>query len=310
MYNRRYYAPCGAIVYNTAANLRLLQFSTDALAASLPLVAGTKLIRVGSILAKDGKLLKRAALLTGIVAGATEIFVNNPWAFAVGDALKVIAAPRTLAATEVTAIETGSGASLGTILSIDGGNNTQVSRITPAGLVVGNIITINYSGIQITYAIATTVVADECKALAAEILRRLGSSDQFRYIQANPQPTYVELKSPEYNGMMEFEALISQGAAASVGTLTTSTDAGLGKITLSAGVPAALVGMTKIGVTTQMPAGIFDADFDYTNYPQGISSSAGVSPLYGGQIKLDGLPYFDGQIAKVLPQIALIPAYS
>ncbi len=308
MYQNRYYAPSPTVVYNTAANLRLLQFDTQTLANNISTAAGAKIIRPGTVMAKDGKLLKRALLLAGVAAGATELYVNNPWAFAIGDALRVIAPPRTAAAAEVTAIETASGASLGNILSIEGGNATHVARITPTTLVVGNIISINFSGVQIAYRVATTVVADECKALASEILRRLSSSDNFRYIQANPNPTYVELKSPEFNGMMEFEVLLSQGAGATLGAIATSTDTGMGKITLSAPTPAALVGMTKIGVVTQIPQGIFDAEFDYTNYPHNTSTSAGVCPLYGGQIYQSALPYIDGQIAKVLPQMAWIPS--
>jgi hypothetical protein len=308
MYKVRTYSPTPTITYNAGANLRLLQFDADVLADTLTPVAGLRIVRAGSVLARDAKLIKRAKLLTAVALAETEIYVNNPWAFAVGDALRVIAAPRTEAATELAAITGATGASLGTITAIELGANTQTSRITLTTAVVGNIVSIDFNGVSIVYTIASTVIADEIAGLAKAILARLALVDQYRYVEANVFPTYVELKSTQLNQILEFEVLLSQGTGGSLGAITTSTDLGLGKITLSAGVGAAIAQGTKIGVVTQRALGIFDSEFDFSDYPQGVSNASAVCPLYGGQFYADGMPYLDGQIMADLPQAQWIPA--
>jgi hypothetical protein len=299
-----------AFVVDPAKSLRLNAFDNDSFAATITPVAGVKIARAGSFVSTDNKLLKRALLLTSVAAAATEIWVNNPWAFTVGDALRVIAAPRTAAATELAAIVGATGASLGTITAIELGIMNQTSRITLTSAIVGNILAVNLMGISISYRIATTVIADEIVGLCKAITTALASCDErLRYIQANPLATYAEIKSTKPYEIIEFEALLSQGSAGSLGAIATSTDQGLGKITLSAPVPAALVQGTKIGTVTQIPAGFLDSESDLTYYQRGILPNFGIAPMYGGQLYTNGLPYMDGQIADRLRQMAWMPQY-
>lgn len=303
------YSPVPKITFNPDNLLRLQGFNTDNLIADLVTAGGLKLIRIGSTIATDGKVLKRSRLLTGAPAGATEIYVTNPWAFAVGDALRVIAAPGATAAVELAAIVGATGADLDTIANIEGAINTQTSRITPASAVVGNIITVDFQGCVASYKVLSAVLADELTGLAKAIAKALYSADDLRYVSATNMGTYLEIKSTQSQQIVEFTATIDQGTGATLAAMTTSTDKGLGKITLSAPLPSALVQGTKIGTVTQLPQAIFDNEYDFTDYPAAIHAEHAIAPCYGGHFYGDGLPYIDGQITKELNQAKFLPAY-
>lgn len=310
MYKVQTYNPVGEGVFNPNSLLRLPAFNVELLVLALAMVGGTKVVRNMSTIATDGKLLKRAKLLTGGAASDTSIYVNNPWAFSIGDALKVIAPPNTIAATELAAIVGGTGASLGTITAIEGSVDLQTCRITLATAVVGNIITVSFQGVVASYQIATAVVADENIKLAKAITRAIGNCDSLRYVSAKSMGTYVQIDSTQAKQIVEFTATIAQGTGASLAVMTTSTDKGLGRITLSAPLAAALVQGTKIGTTTQVPLGIFDGEYDFTDYPNAIPHEHAITPCYGGQFYLNAMPYIDGQITKELVQARFMPAYA
>jgi hypothetical protein len=304
------YNPSPAVFRDITKNLRLAQIDNASFANTLTPVGGIKLARAGAIMATDFKLLKRAVLLTAVASGAIEIYVNNPWAFAVGDALRVIAPPRTAAAVELAAITGATGASLGTISAIELGVKTQLSRITLTTPVVDNLLSININGIDVAYRIASTTVSAEIDGIVGAINNTLATcGERFRYISAANFGTYVQLASTKPYEIIEFEALLSQGAGASVGAIATSTDTGLGKITLSAPTSAALAQATKIGTVTQTPLGILDSESDLTDYPHGIAPNYGIAPVYGGQLQTKAAFYLDGQVVKALPQMAFDPLY-
>jgi hypothetical protein len=308
MYRVQTYDQARTVVFNPVANRRLLTFDTQILGNTITQIAGQKLVRAGAILATDGKLLKRAKTLTASAIGDNTIYVNNPWAFTVGDALKIIAPPNTAAAVELAAITGGTGAVVGTIASIEAGITTQISRIALSAPVVGNIITINFYGLTVVYQIATTVLADELINLARAIAERLATVDQYRYVSAIATTTYIEIKSTQPRSIVEFAAILSQGTAATVGGIGTSTSQGLGAITLAAPLAAAIAQGTKIGTTTQIPLGIFETEFDFGDYLHGIPTEQAITPLYGGQFYSQALPYVDGQVISTLNQAAFIPA--
>lgn len=302
------YSPIPKVTFNPDNLLRLPGFNTDSLIANISTAGGLKLLRIGSTIATDGKLLKRSKLLTGAAAGATEIYVTNPWAFAIGDAIRVIAAPGATAAVELAAIVGATGVSLGTISSIEGSLDTQISRITPASAVVGNIITVDFQGCVASYKILTAVLTDELTGLAKAIEKALYSADDLRYVTVANMGTYLKIESTQSQQIVEFIATIDQGAGASIATMATSTDKGLGKITLSAPLPSALIQGTKIGTVTQTPQAIFDSEYDFTDYPAAIHPEHAICPCYGGHFYSDAF-YLDGQIVKELNQAKFLPAY-
>jgi hypothetical protein len=308
MYKVQTYDRARTIVYNPAANRRLLTFDTQILGNTITQIAGQKLVRAGAILATDGKLLKRSKVLTASAIGDTTIYVNNPWAFTVGDALKIIAPPNTPASAELAAITGGTGAVVGTIASIEAGTATQISRISLSAPVVGNIVTVNFYGLTVVYQIATAVLADELINLASAIADRLATVDQYRYVSATATSTYVEIKSTQPRSIVEFIAILSQGVAATLGGINTSTSQGIGAITLAAPLAIAIAQGTKIGTTTQIPLGIFDTEFDFGDYLHGIAPEQAITPLYGGQFYSQSPPYLDGQVLSNLNQAAWIPA--
>ena len=308
-YKVKTYNPIAQGTFNPDQSQRLYGFNVEPITANLGIAGGVRFIRNMSAVATDGKLLKRAKLLTGAAAADLAIYVNNPWAFAVGDALRVIAAPNTPAATELAAIIGATGASLGTISSIDSIIDTQSCRITPASAVAGNVITVDFLGISASYAVATTVLIDELVKLAKAINKAIRNCESLRYVTAIAYATYVAIVSTQPAQIVEFTASIVQGTGASLALMTTSTDTGLGKLTLSAPLPAALVQGTKVGTVTQIPLGIFDGEYDFTSYPNAIVNYDAITPVYGGQFYLSAMPYIDGQITSVLTNARFMPAY-
>ena len=302
------YSPIPKVTFNPDNLLRLQGVNTSNLVASLSTAGRLKLLRIGSTLATDGRILKRSRMLTGAAAGATEIYVRNPWVFSVGDAIRVIAAPGANAATELASIVGATGASLGTITAIEGSIDTQISRITPASAVVGNIITVDFQGCVASYRILTAVLADELTGLAKAVDKALNSADDLRYLSVVNMGTFLEIRCTQVQQIIEFNAAIDQGAGATLGVMTTSTTMGLGRITLSAALTSALVQDAKIGTVTQVPQAIFDNEYDLTNYPSAIHAEDAVCPCYGGQFYSDAF-YIDGQIARELNQVKFLPAY-
>jgi hypothetical protein len=304
------YQPTPTVIFNPRATLRLPSYNTDTLANSLASVAGMKLVKAGTILCTDGKQLKRAKLLTDGATGATGIYVNNPWAFSVGDVLKVIGAPGATAAAELAAITGATGAAVGTIASIEPAVDAQISRITLDSAVVGNIITVSILGTMASYVIKTAVLADELIGLAKVIQTAISNCESIKYVNATALGTYIEIKSGSTQAIIEFTAAIVQGAGASLAVLTTSTDAGLGKLILAAPLAATFVAGTKIGTLDQTPQAIWDNEWDFGTYPHSIPVEQAITPCYGGQFYLNALPYIDGQVTSKLLQAAFIPAYA
>lgn len=309
MYKIQTYNPVGEGVFNPNSLLRLVGFNVDPLILNLPVAGGLKLIRNMSTIATDGKILKRSKLLTDAAAADTGVYVTNPWAFAIGDVLKVIAAPNTSAAAELAAITGGTGANLGTITGIESAIDTQINRLTLGTAVVGNIITISFLGVVASYQVASAVVADENVKLAAAITKAIASCDSLRYVSVKSMGSYVKIESTQAKQIVEFAVSIAQGTGASLAVLTTSTDKGLGRLTLSTPLAAPLTQGTKIGTVNQVPLGIFDGEYDFTDYLNTIPTEHAITPCYGGQFYLDAMPYIDGQITKELVQAKFIPAY-
>lgn len=303
------YTPTPTVVFNPRATLRLPAYNADALAGSLAGVAGQKLVKAGSIYCTDGKQLKRAKLLTDGASGDLGIYVNNPWAFAVGDILKVVAPIGSTSAAELAAIEGATGAAVGTIASIETSIETQTSRIILATAVVGNIITVDFLGIIGSYTVKTAVVADELIGLAKAVQSAISRSESINYVSVTPYPTYIEIKSGSAKTMIEFSASIAQGLGASLAVLTTNTIEGLGKLILAAPLAAAIPAGTKVGTVDQIPQAIWDNEWDFGNYLHSVPLEHAITPCYGGQFYLNALPYMDAQVAKMLPQAAFIPAY-
>jgi hypothetical protein len=302
------YQPTPTVIFNPRATLRLPSYNADILAASLGGAAGQKLVKAGSIFCTDGKQLKRAKLLTDGTSGDTGIYVNNPWAFAPGDVLKVVAPLGSTAAAELAAITAATGAAVGTIQSIESAIDTQTSRITPAAAIVGNIITVDFQGIAAAYVVKTAVLADELIGLAKVAQTAISSSESTSYVSVTAYPTYVEIKCTSAKTIVEFAVSIAQGTGASLGTVATSTIQGLGKLILAAPLAATLPAGTKVGTLDQIPQAIWDNEWDFGNYPHAVPLEHAITPCYGGQFYLNALPYFDAQVAKMLPQAAFIPA--
>lgn len=304
------FKPQPTITFNPEDNQRLISIDADTVAANMTQIAGMKYVRAGAILATDSKLLKRAKLLTSAADGQPNIYVNNPWAFAVGDALRIIATPGQSAATELAAITGATGTSLGTISAIETNETKQTSQIGLTTAVVGNLITINFSGVVATYTVKSTTIADEVIGLAAAIRSALQSVEWLKYIKVTALSAAVQLEGDADLGLLEFTASLSQGSGGSLGAISNTTLSGLGRITLSANLGAAIAQGTKIGVVTQIPLGIFDSEFDFGYYPQSIPPETSLTPLYAGKFYRDALPYLDGQITATLNGAAFIPAYS
>jgi hypothetical protein len=308
-YRVQTYQPTPTVVFNPRATLRLPAYNADTLAAALGSAAGQKLVKAGSIYCTDGKQLKRAKLLTDGTSGDTGIYVNNPWAFSVGDVLKVVAPLGSTPAVELAAITGATGAAVGTIASIESAIETQTSRITLATAVVGNVIMVNFLGIMASYTIKTAVVADELIGLAKAVQTAISSSESISYVAVTPLTTYVEIKCTSAKTIVEFIATIAQGAGASLAVLTTSSDQGLGKLILVAPLATTIPAGTKVGTLDQIPQAIWDNEWDFGTYPHSVPLEHAITPCYGGQFYLNALPYFDAQVAKSLPQAAFIPAY-
>lgn len=315
MYKVNYYQPQRTVVFNPAANLRLQSFETETLATSISQIAGQKLVRAGAIICTDGKLLKRAVTLNSIATGDSLVYVNNPWAFSVGDRLKAIStvpggdtAAQELAAINALASNPDPNAGLiGVVSAIEQSESTQTSRIEILSpVVVGNILTVNFYGVSVVYPVAS--VAEAINELAAEITKRLAATENYRYVNISKGSNYIELQSTQPKVMLEFVASVSQGTAGSVGAIRTTISKGLGRITLAAPVTASNIAGIKIGVIGQTPLGIFDTEFDLGEYLNGIPIEQSITPLYGGQFYSKALPYVDGQIVDKLKQAAWIPA--
>jgi hypothetical protein len=172
--------------------------------------------------------------------------------------------------------------------------------------VVGNIITVDFRGVTANYTIATAVLGDELTALATAINKAIFRCDSLRYVQAINMGTYLAIVSTQTKQIVEFTATIVQGTGASLAAMTTATDVGLGKVTLSAPLAAALVQGTKIGTVTQTPLGIFDGEHDFTDYLHTITHEHAITPAYAGHFYVDGMSYIDGQISSVLNQAKFI----
>jgi len=297
-----------SIFYNLNGARALYGLSCPQIESMLSIAGGQRILRSGTCVATDNTLLKRAKLSVDAPSGVADIYVNNPWVFKVGDAIKVIGVPGDTSAAELAAITNATGASLGTITAIDAGVTRQVSRITPTGLVVGNTIAIDIEGAIVNYTVKSTVIADEIAAIVTMLKTAKNYIDANKYIRITPTATYILIESTIDFQLIEFTASIALGTAATVGTIATSTTAGIGKITVSTPPTTALVAGSKIGVLTQVPMGFLDKTIDLTNYvgTVPVESSAGV--YNAGQLQIKQLPYLDGQILSKLPLIAWMAA--
>jgi hypothetical protein len=317
MYKVNTYNAARTVVFNPAANLRLQSFETEALAASITQIAGQKLVRAGAIICTDGKLLKRARMMNDTFTGGSTIYVNNPWAFSVGDRLKGIANASDSAAQELTGINDIINSPdpnvgfIGEIASIETGVTTQISRISMgvSTTVPGNIITMNFYGLNIIHEITTTSIATEIERLARELSAKLATVENYRYVEVTNTATYIQLESKQPRMVLEFQAILSLGTATVRGALDVAITKGIGAITL---VDPLTTNNTrqgvKIGTVNQTPVGIFDTEFDFGDYLNGIAPEQAITPLYGGQFYSKALPYLDGQIIDKLKQANWIPA--
>jgi hypothetical protein len=299
----------GRVLHATENTWRLGAIDTETLASTMSSAGGQKIVPLGAIWGSDNKLLKRAVAMGDAPIGATKIYTNNPWAFAPGDVLKVIAPLGSNPQAELAAINGGGGATIGTIASVDASVVDEVVDIAIASAIVGNVVSVDIGGIIASYAIASTTLADELKALAAAINKAISYSEDLRYLVATATATAVRITVSEPNYIVDIAGTIAQGSAASVATLTNTIVRAIGAITLTAPLAAALANGTKFGTLTQTALGIFEQECDLTIYPSAIPVETAITPIIGGYINTFALKYIDAQVVNSLTKCAFEPAY-
>jgi hypothetical protein len=309
MLNTTRYHPIAQLLFAPDNVVRLAALDAQTLFGTIAPAAGQTLVPFGSIVGNDNKLLKRAKLLGDVPSGATKIYVDNPWVFVPGDAIKIIAPLGSTPAAELASITGGGGAVIGTILSIDSSTIDQATDIVLGSAIVGNTVSVEIEGISASYAIASTTLATELNNIAAAINRAAANCEELRYVSAASSGTAIRITVGEPRYLIRLSGSIVQGTAASVATIATTMVRGLGAITLAAPTTAAIPNGTKIGTLTQTAVGIIENECDLTIYPNSVPVENALTPVIGGLIYLAALKYVDAQVVQSLNKCSFMPNY-
>ncbi len=309
MLNTTRYHPIVPLLFAPDNVQRLAALDAQTLAGTIFPAAGMTLVPFGSIVGNDNKLLKRAKLLGDVPIGATKIYVDNPWAFAVGDAIKIIAPLGATPTAELASINGGGGATIGSIVSIDSSTTDQVTDIVLGSAIIGNIATVEIEGIGASYAIASSTLDTELSNFATAINKAISNCEELRYVSAASTGTAVRITVNEPRFLVRLSSSIAQGTAASVATIATTMVRGLGALNLAAATTAALTNGTKIGTLTQTAVGIIENECDLTLYPNSVPVETALTPVIGGLIYLSALKYVDAQVVQNLNKCSFMPNY-
>lgn len=266
-------------------------------------IAGYRRVFEGTIMTAGG-ILKRAKLISPYTSGGNTIITNYPYPFAVGDILYEIGDSTENAIAEAAAIS-GATQILGTVTAIDTATTYQVTEVTPSGVAIGDVFSVEFGYQAYTFTATTTNVADVTAGLLAAInsgLRSHHSLLDFLEITEDGTKLVFTAKEPA-------EIFTITGSVVGTGALDIQVTTAVGAITITpdGGNNSHAIG-AKIGTIDQVPLGIIANSF-YLNDNENLDKTMDIAAYDMANIYKKSLPYLDGQIVQSLPTLKYSPAY-
>jgi hypothetical protein len=296
---RRSYQIEKQVLYNNVNTERLYGALIDS--DTIPLIGGSRRIMAGSFLAAGERLLARAKVLSPVASGGTKLIVNNPWAFRVGDVIKLIGAAAATPTQELTAIDSGSAANVGTISAISSSSIAQITRIVPPTPAIGNTFTVTLNNaVTASFTATAATVANVTAGLKSALASAISNYSSLDWFVFNDNGTNLEITTTEPG-----EPFMVTATGTSAPTVTVT--AAVGELTISTVTSALGIG-DKVGLINQVPLGIIANEFVLTdesslNFQQNFAAY-NKAPIYS-----KALPYLDGHLVRAIPGLSYIPAY-
>lgn len=272
-------------------------------------IGGEKLVIEGSFLTPDGGVLARARTL-GRYNGDGKIYVSNPYPFAPGQSLRVIGEPKADQYAEYQAVVTGTAPVLGTVTRVVSDLVKQTLSLTPIGLVPGNIIDAWIDWIPVTYAVISEDISEIVQGLKKAISSIRGTFLTLNDLELNATDTALEISAKEPGDIFSVLPGVSQGSAATVGSVRTEVLSGVGCIEFEPdpGAPSALRASSRIGTIDEIPLGVI-AHAYYLSDSEGGPRPRDLAAYNEGMVNRRSLPYLDGHLIQSIPGLSYMPHY-
>jgi hypothetical protein len=296
------------ILYNNVNTERL--YGRYINPADIAKIGGHRRIIPGTILTNTNRILPRAKIISPYTSEATTVIVNNPWAFKVGDVLRVIGTPSSTPAAENSGIVGATAAAFGTVTAVSATDGPQVTTVTIASPAVGNIFTLAVDGISFSFTAATTTAADIAIGLKAAFDAQKSQTSTWADIDATVASAVITFTHRHPREVFTVSSSVAQGTGGSTGTATVAVTTAIGALTITASATNGnqVIG-TKIGTITDIPLGIITHEH-YLTDDEGQDRGEAIAVYNMAAINTLSLPYLDGHIVASLPRLSFVPPYT
>lgn len=248
------------ILYNNVNTERL--YGRYIVPTDIAKIGGYRRVIPGSILTNTNRILPRSKIISPYASDATTVIVSNPWAFKVGDALKVIGTPTSTPTAENSSVVGATAAAFGVVSAISLLDGPQTTTVTIASPAIGNIFTLVVDGASISFTAVATTAADVASALKSLFDAQKSQTSTWADIDASVTAAVITFTHRYPAEVFAVSSNIIQGAGGSTGTATVAVTAAIGALTIT---PTATNGNqiigTKIGTITDIPLGIITHEF-------------------------------------------------
>ena len=278
--------------------------------ADVAKVDGFRRILAGSFLTNSGRILPRAKIISPYTSGATSVIVSNPWAFKIGDVLRVIGTPSSTPKQEADAVIGATAAAFGTVTAIASSSGNQITTATVASPAVGNIFTLNIDGITVSYTATTTTAADVVTNLKTLFESQKSQTSTWADIDTTVASATLTFTQRYPREIFVVTGTVAQGAGGSTGTITIAVTTSIGSLAITpTGSNGNQVISTKIGTITDIPLGVITHEH-YLTDEEGQDRGEAIACYNMAAVNLLALPYIDGHIVASLPRISYMPVYT
>lgn len=275
-------------------------------AADVATIAGEQELPAGTFLCKKAgghRPLARSRVLAPYTSGATQLVVENPHFFKVGDVLRVIGTPGQTRYEEENAVKNATAPLFGTVTAINSLNQKQITTVTFASVAVGNVFTILINDVPISFTATAASNQNVADGLALALTKAQTGSSPIEEIEASAPGGVLTLTTRQPGYIFSVSASVSQGTGGSLGTATVAVPTPIGAITITPqGGNATLAIGAKVGTIGDVVVGVLanSVDFSADEYRH-------IAPYSAGLIYIKALPYIDGDIMAQLPKLTYTP---
>ena len=300
--NTRRFKKEGSILYNNVGANTLHGIYLDA--DNMANVGNYKKIIAGTFLTADNRVHGAAKVISPYTAGATQVVVDNPWSFQIGDVLYLIGDADSSPSEEKAAFDNKT-TEFGTVTAINAGTSRYKATITPTAIAVGDVVNLSIEELSISVIAKTTVIGDLLTQIVDE-LNLSGRSDLgvLDYLDYTIEADTLVITAKETGTILTVNVSVT-----GTGTATVEVATGIGtiEITAGAGNSAILIG-AKLSIVDSNILGIF-AHSEYLTDDWRQEMTADTAAYDTANINLKALPYMDGAIAAQLPTLKFMPPY-